>query len=44
MSHHIFEVEYAKSNRAECRVCRAKIDKDAVRIGHKVDLRMPTSI
>lgn len=29
-----FEVEYAKSNMATCRVCMAKIPKDELRIGH----------
>lgn len=29
------EVEYAKSNRAACKHCKAKIDKDAVRLGIK---------
>ena len=28
-----YSVEYAKSNRAACKVCKAKIDKDALRIG-----------
>lgn len=32
---HVFEVEYAKSGRAGCKHCKAKIDKDALRIGHK---------
>ena len=30
---HKFEVEYAKSARAE-KKCKAKIEKDAVRVGH----------
>lgn len=29
-----FEVEYAKSNMATCRVCMAKIPKESLRIGH----------
>jgi len=29
------EVEYAKSNRAACKHCKAKIDKDTVRLGIK---------
>lgn len=29
-----FSVEYAKSNMATCRVCMAKVVKDALRIGH----------
>eukprot|EP00443_Scrippsiella_acuminata_P048444 CAMPEP_0115232740 /NCGR_PEP_ID=MMETSP0270-20121206/33921_1 /TAXON_ID=71861 /ORGANISM="Scrippsiella trochoidea, Strain CCMP3099" /LENGTH=267 /DNA_ID=CAMNT_0002647441 /DNA_START=61 /DNA_END=864 /DNA_ORIENTATION=+ len=32
------EVEYAKSNRATCKHCKAKIDKDAVRLGIKAQL------
>jgi len=35
---HKFEVEYAKSGRAACKACKAKIDKDAVRIGASVDV------
>jgi hypothetical protein len=31
-----FEVEYAKSNRAACKKCKGKIDKDLVRVGFKV--------
>jgi hypothetical protein len=30
------EVEYSKSNRAACKCCKAKIDKDVVRVGVKV--------
>jgi len=30
-----FEVEYAKSNRAACKKCKDKIDKDLVRVGFK---------
>lgn len=30
-----FEVEYARSGRATCKVCKGKIDKDALRIGAK---------
>lgn len=33
---HVFEVEYAKSGRAGCKQCKAKIDKDALRVGHKI--------
>jgi len=32
---HVFEVEYAKSGRATCKQCKTKIDKDALRLGHK---------
>lgn len=35
---HKFEVEYAKSNRAACKQCKAKIDKDAVRFGYSQDV------
>mmetsp|Transcript_41002 Transcript_41002/g.130295 ORF Transcript_41002/g.130295 Transcript_41002/m.130295 type:complete len:281 (-) Transcript_41002:126-968(-) len=34
---HRFEVEYAKSSMATCRVCMAKIPKGALRIGHFQD-------
>jgi len=31
-----FEFEYAKSGRAACKVCKDKVDKDALRIGTKM--------
>eukprot|EP00811_Abedinium_folium_P007057 NODE_16510_length_990_cov_8.891078.p1 GENE.NODE_16510_length_990_cov_8.891078~~NODE_16510_length_990_cov_8.891078.p1 ORF type:complete len:274 (+),score=76.32 NODE_16510_length_990_cov_8.891078:97-918(+) len=34
MVYHTFEAEYAKSSMAACRVCKAKIPKGSVRIGH----------
>eukprot|EP00930_Biecheleria_cincta_P095233 TRINITY_DN87218_c0_g1_i1.p1 TRINITY_DN87218_c0_g1~~TRINITY_DN87218_c0_g1_i1.p1 ORF type:complete len:262 (+),score=71.34 TRINITY_DN87218_c0_g1_i1:120-905(+) len=33
-----FEVEYAKSGRAACKKCKAKIDKDLVRVGFKAEV------
>jgi len=35
MASFTFEVEYAKSNRATCKKCKGKIDKDVVRVGLK---------
>lgn len=33
-----FEVEYAKSNRAGCKKCKDKIEKDTIRVGFKQDV------
>eukprot|EP00746_Dinoflagellata_sp_MGD_P163142 gnl/MRDRNA2_/MRDRNA2_91024_c0_seq1.p1 gnl/MRDRNA2_/MRDRNA2_91024_c0~~gnl/MRDRNA2_/MRDRNA2_91024_c0_seq1.p1 ORF type:complete len:269 (+),score=72.53 gnl/MRDRNA2_/MRDRNA2_91024_c0_seq1:86-892(+) len=38
---HVFEVEYAKSGRAACKQCKSKIDKDALRLGHKMLAQTP---
>lgn len=32
----IFELEYARSGRAACKVCQGKIDKDTLRVGTKL--------
>ena len=35
---HKFEVEYAKSNRATCKVSKTKIEKDSLRVGYSQDV------
>ena len=34
-----FQAEYAKSNRASCKACKEKIDKDSLRIARMVQVR-----
>ena len=33
-----FKAEYAKSNRASCKACKEKIDKDSLRIARMVQV------
>lgn len=33
-----FQAEYAKSNRASCKACKEKIDKDSLRIARMVQV------